>query len=46
MCIQTAGTYAEPPINVDIQMAIRKLKDLKAAGHDQMLTEFIKEGGQ
>jgi len=46
MCIKTAETYDEPPSNVDIEMAISKLKNRKATGRDQTPAELIKEGGK
>ena len=45
-CVQTAKLYVEPPQNVDKEMAIRKLKNGNATGHDQTPTKLIKEGGQ
>jgi len=30
MCAQTTETYVKPPNDVDIEMAIRKLKNRKA----------------
>ena len=46
MCVQTAETYGEPPSDVDIEMAISKLKNRKATGRDQIPAELIKEGGK
>jgi muramidase (phage lysozyme) len=43
MCIQTAELYAEPPNDIDMEMAISKLKDGTATGHYQILTELIKD---
>jgi len=44
MCIQTAEPYVEPPNDVDIEMAISKLKNGKATGNDQNPAELIKGG--
>jgi hypothetical protein len=38
--------YFEPPNDVDIVMAICKLKNGKATGHDQIPAELIKERGK
>jgi hypothetical protein len=46
MCVQTAKPYVEPPNDVDIKMAIRKYKSKKAAVHDQIPAEMIKEGAK
>jgi hypothetical protein len=46
MCVQAAETYVEPPNDVDIQMAIHKLKNGKATGYDQIPARMIKEGGR
>ena len=35
LCVQTAEPYVEPSNDVDIIMAVRKLKNGKATGHDQ-----------
>ena len=43
MCIQTAEMYAGPPNEVDMEMAIRKLKNGKTTGHYQILAELIKD---
>jgi len=43
MCIQTAGPYAEPANDVDIEIAISKLKNGIASGHYQILAELIKD---
>ena len=43
MCIQTAEPDAEPPNDVDIEMAISKLKNGIATGHYQILGELIKD---
>ena len=45
-CVKTAETYCEPPSDVDIEMAISKLKNRKATGSDQIPAELIKEGGK
>jgi hypothetical protein len=42
----TAEPYAESPNEVHTEMAISKLKNGKATGHDQILPELIKEGGK
>jgi len=39
-------TVAEPIDDVDTEMAITKLKNRKATGHDQIPIELIKEGGK
>ena len=41
MCIQTAEPDAEPPNDVDIEMAISKLKNRKATGYDQIPAKMI-----
>ena len=46
VCVQTAEPYAEPPNDVDFEMAVSKLKNGKATGHDQILAELIKKGGK
>jgi len=46
MSVQTAEPYVEPPNDVDIEMAVSKLKNGKATGHDQIQTELIKQGGK
>jgi hypothetical protein len=33
--------YVEPPNNVDIEMAVCKLKNVKATGHDQIPAALI-----
>ena len=43
MCIPTAEPYVESTNDVDTEMAITKLKNGKATGHDQIPTELIKE---
>jgi hypothetical protein len=45
-CIKTAEPYVEPPNDVDIQMAVSKIKNGKATGHDQIAAELIKGGGK
>jgi hypothetical protein len=45
MCVQTAEPEIKPPSDVDIGIAIGKLKNGKATGHDQIPAELIKEGG-
>ena len=44
MCVQTAEPYGEPPNDVDVEMAISKLKNGKASGHDLIPAELIKGG--
>ena len=46
VCIQTAETYGEPPSDVDIEMAISKLKNRKATGHDQIPAQSIIKRGE
>ena len=43
MCIQSVEMYAGPPDDVDMEMAISKLKNGKATGCHQMLAELIKD---
>jgi hypothetical protein len=43
MCTQTVETYVKPPNDVDIEMAISKLKNVKTTGHDQIAANLIKE---
>jgi hypothetical protein len=38
--------YIEQPSDVDITMAISKLKNGEATGHDKFPAELIKEGGK
>ena len=45
-CTKTAEPYVEPPNDVDIRMAISKMKNGKATGHDQIPAKLIKEGGK
>jgi len=42
MCVPTAEPYVEPTNDADTEMAISKLKNGEAAGHDQIPTELIK----
>ena len=44
ICAQTAETHGEPPSDVDIEMAISKLKNGEATGHIQIPAELVKEG--
>jgi len=44
--IQTAELYVVPPNDVDMEMAVSKLKNIKATGHDQIPPKLIKEGGK
>jgi len=46
MHVQTAEPYAETPNDVYKEMAVGKLKNGKATGHDQIQPELIKEGGR
>jgi hypothetical protein len=46
MYVKTAEPYVEPPHYVDTDMAISKLKHVKTIGHDQILVEFMTEGGK
>ena len=46
MCIQTAESYVEPPVDADIQMAIRKLQNRTVTGYDQIQGALIKGGGK
>ena len=46
MCVQTAESYVVPPNDVDKVLAISKLKNGKAKGHDQMPAELIEQRGQ
>jgi hypothetical protein len=46
MCIQAVEPYVEPPNDVDIEMAVGKLKTGKASGHDPLSVRLIKEGGR
>ena len=43
VCVQTAEPYTEPPNDVDKEMAMSKLKNGKATGHDQKPAEMIKQ---
>ena len=42
--LQSAEPYGEPPSDVDIEMAIIKLKNGKATGRIQIPAELVKEG--
>jgi len=44
MCVQTAEPYAEPTDDVDTEMALSKLKNGKATGHDQIPSASTKDG--
>jgi len=44
MCVQTAEPYVEPTDDVDTEMALSKLKNGKATGHDQIPAASIKDG--
>jgi len=44
MYVQTAEPYAEPTDDVDIEMALSKLKNRKATGHYQIRAASIKDG--
>jgi hypothetical protein len=46
LCIQAAEPYVEPPNVVYIAMAVGKLKNGKATGHDPMPARLIKQGGK
>jgi hypothetical protein len=46
MCIQAAEPYVELPNDVDIEMAVGKLKDGKATGHNRIPARLFKEGGK
>jgi hypothetical protein len=46
VCVQTAEPYVEPQNDVDIEMAVSKLRNGKATGHDQIPPKLIKEGGK
>ena len=46
VCVQTAEPNVEPPNDVDIEMAVSKLRNGKATGHDQIPAKLIKEGGK
>jgi hypothetical protein len=46
MCIQAAEPYVEPLNDVDIEMAVGKLKYGKATGHDPIPARLIKERGK
>jgi hypothetical protein len=42
MCTNCRTIYAEPPNDVDMEMAVSKLKNEKATGHYQFLAALIK----
>jgi hypothetical protein len=44
MCVQTAEPCGEPPNDGDVEIAVSKLKNGKATGHDLIPAELIKEG--
>jgi hypothetical protein len=46
MCVQTAEPYVEPTNDVDTEMALSKLKNGEATGHDQIPAASIKERGK
>jgi len=46
MWVKTAEPSVEPPNNVAIEMAISKLINRKATGHDQIPAKLIKESGK
>jgi hypothetical protein len=46
MCLQTAEPYVEPPNDVDIEMAVSKLRNGKATLYDQIPAKLIKERGK
>jgi len=46
MCIQAAEPHVEPLNDVDIEMALGKLKYGNATGHDPVPARLIKEGGK
>jgi hypothetical protein len=46
MSIQIAKPYVAPPNDVDMEMAVSKLKNGKATGHDQIPPRMMKEGGK
>jgi hypothetical protein len=43
MWVKTAEPSVEPPSSIAIEMAISKLINRKAIGHDQILPKMIKE---
>jgi len=43
MCVPTAERHVEPPNYVDTEMAIRKLKNWKATGNDQIPAQLTEE---
>jgi len=46
MSVHTAEPYVEPPNDADIEMALKKLQNLKATVHNQIPTKLIKERGK
>jgi len=46
MWVKTAEPSVEPPNNVAIEMAVSKLINRKATGHDQFPAKLIKESGK
>ena len=42
MCVQTAEPYVVPPNDVDIEMAVGKLKNGKVTGHDPIPATLMK----
>jgi len=44
--VHTAGPYVEPPNDVDIEIAIKKLQNWKATVHNQIPAKLFKEGGK
>ena len=44
--LQTAELYIKPPDEIDVEMAIDKLKQNKAPGYDLIPAEMIKKGGR
>jgi hypothetical protein len=42
MCVRTAEPYVGPSKFVDIEMAISKMKNEKASGHDKIPVELMK----
>jgi len=46
MSVHTSEQYVEPPNDVDMEMAIKKLQNWKAAVHNQIPAKLIKEGGK
>jgi len=46
MWVKTAELSVEPPNNVAIEIAISKLINRKATGHDQIPAKFLKESAK